>query len=379
MDDEVDILLATATEGEIEAVIKYVEETYNRKCLPKRTKLITFYYLGVIGGAKIMLARSGMGTEGVRGSSQTLADAIKRINPKIVIAVGIAFGVNRKKQKIGDVLISNQIQQYGLQKVDKEGEIIPRGDRVPASAMLIDRCEDGALFWDKSQCKIHFGLLLTGNSLVDNFDYRTYLIKNFAVEAIGGEMEGSGIYDASAREGVHWIIIKAICDWADGTKKVKKKERQQIAADNAIRFTFHMIEREGLSSNKKNDGYNDSLSSFRNEVQSIAREVRLFKQDFSPHTDMIIRFGRIANGYSYFSDRIMNWIKNNNHHSNPTIEVAIPALTKRMNLAQSIVSEACSNAQLGKIPASTASLDSQLVQLAKSLDSLAETLSQTTS
>ena len=74
---------------------------------------------------------------------------------------------------------------------------------------------------------------MSGNKLVDNLDYRDSL-QAIEAEAIGGEMEAVGIQLAAQRHGVHWIIVKAICDWADGHKGSADKDRdQRLAADHA--------------------------------------------------------------------------------------------------------------------------------------------------
>jgi nucleoside phosphorylase len=90
---------------------------------------------------------------------------------------------------------------------------------------------------------------------VDNVDYRDQL-RMLEPEAIGGEMEGVGLYTAAQNAKVDWILVKAICDWADGnksgektvvsrdgdSKKISTKDRdQKIAARNAAEFTIHVL------------------------------------------------------------------------------------------------------------------------------------------
>ena len=81
-------------------------------------------------------------------------------------------------------------------------------------------------------------------------------------EAIGGEMEGIGLYTAAQGEKVDWILVKAICDWADGNKETDKTSKastensdkaikktkttstvrdQKIAARNAAQFVIHVL------------------------------------------------------------------------------------------------------------------------------------------
>ena len=58
---------------------------------------------------------------------------------------------------------------------------------------------------------------------------------DLAVEAVGGET-GAGLYVSSHEHKVDWIVIKAICDWADGNKSKNKTARQKKAAMNAAQF-----------------------------------------------------------------------------------------------------------------------------------------------
>jgi len=85
--------------------------------------------------------------------------------------------------------------------------------------------------------------LLSGAKLIDDIDYRDQLLK-LEPEAIGGEMEGEGLYVACHESKTDWIVIKAICDWADGNKtNPKKKEHQALAANNAAIFMLSVLEK----------------------------------------------------------------------------------------------------------------------------------------
>ena len=61
-------------------------------------------------------------------------------------------------------------------------------------------------------------------------------------EAIGGEMEGSGILDACLRRAARWIVVKGICDWAEN----KHSDVQAEAAENAMRVAFAMLQGDAL-------------------------------------------------------------------------------------------------------------------------------------
>jgi nucleoside phosphorylase len=237
----IDVLLVTVTEVEAQAVISLVEKKFNQKCVPIFDKVNVYYDLGVIGGARIAMLRSQMGSGGPGGAALAVADAIQNLSPSVVLMVGIAFGVNPHKQKIGDILVSQQVLDYNPQRIgtgqDGEQTITPRGDKASASPMLIQRFQHGQLRWQGP--KVEFGLILSGGALVDNIDYRDQL-RELAPEAIGGEMEGTGLYSAAYRQQTHWILVKAICDWADGQKSRNKKKRQAQAAQNAAAFTIYV-------------------------------------------------------------------------------------------------------------------------------------------
>lgn len=261
-----DILLVTVSTVEARAVLDVVKERYGLLCKPVHIGNNTYRDLGDIGGARTLMVRSGMGSGGTRGAILTVTDGINDLRPSAVVMVGIAFGVDPNKQRIGDILVSRQILAYELQRVstgdEEKAVIIPRGDRPSASARLLARFEDGELYW--SETEIRFGLVLSGDKLVDNVDFREQLRK-LEPEAIGGEMEGAGLYASAVRHHVDWILVKAICDWADGKKHENKKQRQATAAQNAARFAIYVIEQGGFG------GGGSSLHSIGNKEAQSAR------------------------------------------------------------------------------------------------------------
>ncbi|MBA4252207.1 MAG: hypothetical protein C0442_10870 [Chlorobiaceae bacterium] len=194
---------------------------------------------GVINNFEVMHCISEMGSGGLGGSQETVRKAIEALQPKFVIMVGIAFGINEEKQKVGDVLVSKQLVTYELQRVGKQ-KIILRGDKPHASTSLLRRLEYADLSLEKKQYCVEIGPMLSGEKLIDNKKYKEKLI-SLAPEAIGGEMEGAGLYVACQNNHVDWVIIKAICDWADGDKGENKEENQKLAARNATNFLLSAL------------------------------------------------------------------------------------------------------------------------------------------
>lgn len=245
------VVLITVNEHETNALLDiFVGEG---KC-PKTVTIseVTYNFLGPHGGHDVYHAFSEMGTDGVGASAQCTRDAIDHLNPRAVIAVGIAFGVDETGQSIGQVLVSRKLQDYEHAKVNKSGQLIPRGDTVPSSPPLLKRF----LAVDSNRKRVQldwptvqFGFILSGQKLVDNLDYRESLKANFA-NAIGGEMEGVGVYANAYTRKVDWIVVKAICDWAHDKSNVNKEEWQMIAAKNAATVVKAALDEGALYSSR---------------------------------------------------------------------------------------------------------------------------------
>ena len=254
MIDKTDVLIVTVTEEESRAVMMAFREATGNNSKPESISDRTYLNFGEINGTRVFMALSEMGSGGVGGSQEGVRKGIEALSPSAVIMVGIAFGINEQKQAIGDVLVSERLMLYDLQRVgtNKEGniEIIPRDDRPHASPWLINQLQVANLTWDKSKAKIRFGLILSGDKLVDNIDFRGQLLM-FEPETIGGDMEGAGLYVACQNSKVDWILVKAICDWADGEKAKDKDARQQLAAHNAAAFVLHALQQAPLKRDRE--------------------------------------------------------------------------------------------------------------------------------
>jgi nucleoside phosphorylase len=244
---QADVLLVTVTEVEARAVLSQGQASSGQKAKRHFIGDKTYHELGLIGGARTFMVQSEMGSGGPSGSILTVQAGIDALKPGALVMVGIAFGIDEQAQQIGDILIAQQLLGYELQRVgsasDGKPTISLRGDRPSASTRLLDRFRGAVYDWEGAPT--HFGLVLSGEKLIDNLDFRDQL-RHAAVGAIGGEMEGSGLYAAAQRSKIDWILVKAICDWADGQKSVDKQNRQQTAAANAAAFVLHTIHQGGF-------------------------------------------------------------------------------------------------------------------------------------
>lgn len=244
------ILLLTVTNVETMAVHNAFFELTQTKAVPVEVSGFIYQKLGRVGKYDIFHAISGMGSGGLAGSQESVRLSIVAIAPVAVLMVGIAFGVDKKKQKIGEILISRQVQTYELQRLNENGTIELRGEKVTASPNLLNWVSHAMALRAADEAKVTPGLILSGEKLIDNMDYRDSLVRNSS-GAIGGEMEAAGLYVACQAAGVGWLVIKAICDWADGKKNKNKSENQMLAAKNAALFSTQILLLSGATSNPK--------------------------------------------------------------------------------------------------------------------------------
>lgn len=249
MSHQADVLIVTVTPVESRAVMDVFRQATKSEARVTPIGGRDYHDLGEVNGSRVFMGRSEMGAGGPGGSQEAVRKGIEALQPTAVIMAGIAFGIDESKQSIGDILVSTQLWLYDLQRVGVD-KIVPRGDKPHASTWLIDRFGSAALHWDETIGEIHPGLVLSGDKLVDNVDYRDQL-KQFEETAIGGEMEGAGLYVACLDSKVDWIMVKAICDWADGNKDQDKKQRQSQAARNAASFVLHALQLAPLKRENK--------------------------------------------------------------------------------------------------------------------------------
>lgn len=184
-------------------------------------------YFGYIEGSvplKIAVIQCSMGSSNPDGSLIKVKDAVPVLRPKAVFCVGYCGGLNTKKAKLGDVIVSSKLITYAFNKQGNNG-IIDRSRIVDPSrniATLIPNIGDG---WkaplvnaeDLNVTVRNDGVFLSGPEVVDNKERRDQLMKRFP-DATAIEMEGEGLFPAARNLGIEWIVIKGVSDYADGNK-----------------------------------------------------------------------------------------------------------------------------------------------------------------
>ena len=238
--------LMVATEVERQAVLKRMRPPQGKKGVFQVFNGNNTYYLGRFGGSSVVLCMTGMGSTGREASTMVASEFIDEWQLRAVVMVGIAFGKDAEKQAIGNVLISDRVIQYESQRVSAENNV-DRGCEPLAGTTLLNRSRNliGWRFTRPSgdDCCFQVGPILSGEKLVDDPEFKKQLFERYPT-AIGGEMEGAGLASAADRKPkkCEWIVVKAICDWADGTKS---KEHQAFAAASSVSLVEHVFNQVG--------------------------------------------------------------------------------------------------------------------------------------
>jgi len=234
LNDEL-ILIVTATDLETEFTHIHLKPLDSYSDIVQVFEGNQTYYFGMFGLYKVVHVQCSMGSISRASSIMTVSTALDRLKSKVVIMVGIAFGVDDVSQKIGDVFVAESVIPYNSKKVGKYNEVA-RGIETQSSQILLNRFKN-IKNWEHitlqdNKSELIFTRLLSGEELVDNLDHRNSLIAQYP-DSKGGEMEGAGVYSACGSK-IDCILVKGICDFADGEKGKNKKQNQEIAITAAL-------------------------------------------------------------------------------------------------------------------------------------------------
>ena len=243
----IDLVILTVKDFEFNAVFELMEPLQHQSKILRCLIESTMYYFGRYGRYDAVLIASH--TAGLEKALHSLGDAIKLLKPQLVANVGIAWGADPQKQKLGDLLVADRVRNVDNVKIgtDPHGkyQIIERGpmpgidDRVET---IIHECKRGWQFknLEDQLCQVYIGLYLGSNTLLNNTELKREFLERHP-EAIGGEMESYAVYAAAARGKVPWMVIKGISDWGDGTKS-PTNQYHGLAAASAASFLHNICE-----------------------------------------------------------------------------------------------------------------------------------------
>jgi nucleoside phosphorylase len=254
--EKVDFVIITALEEERDAMLGKLPGY--RRLNPTNDDIRTYYKASVEANFaegepvtyNIMLT-SLLGMGRVQATMAT-SDAIRRWRPRYVLLVGIAGGIKAKDVQLGDVLVSEQVVDYELQKLTADGSLerwqVHRADpRLLGAVQHLTASE-----WLKyvsaprpniNKPKRHIGPIASGDKVIA-FDKVLNGYRDKWPALLGVEMEAAGAASAvfNAPQPPAFFMIRGVSDFADQDKgTVDVEQWREYACDVAAAYTIGLL------------------------------------------------------------------------------------------------------------------------------------------
>lgn len=242
----VDFAIIVALRAELTALIRYFPEL---KRSTVSTNDIRTYYTAEIPtalGGRYRIVATLLNSMGNLEASHATADLIRDWSPRFILVNGIAGGLSRQDQNFGDVVVSDSVVYYEPGKVGVKG-MEYRSKQFQSDRSLLN----GLLNLRDSRWKfrlpprpdatqalpcIHFGPIASGEKVIANATEACLLLETHR-NMIAVEMESAGVASAafSAIKQIGFLTIRAICDFADGSKNDDWHEYAAYSAASCLR------------------------------------------------------------------------------------------------------------------------------------------------
>ena len=247
MMDATEVLLITANDNEYNAVIKFLEPRESKRTLLKCDHPISVgflkrkahYIFGRFGMCKVAVHYlSDQGPAAAQSAIMIANLCFKKLDA--IFAVGVTCGV-KDKTKLLDVILAEKVSFYTNARLSTEDGQLEIESRSPRGLITSQNYRSKFKMtlpkWSKHNSVImkrlvdeptmHFKNILSGNYLIDNEDAQKTLLRKFTPDAYGIETESAGLFYEYGNHNVQLMVVKAVCDYGDGSKK---KEYQPTAA-----------------------------------------------------------------------------------------------------------------------------------------------------
>lgn len=187
-------------------------------------------FTGTVNNKFIILSQSGVGKVNAAINTQYIIDTF---HPDTIINTGVAGGLG-KGLRIGDIVIAEYLVQHDFDVTFlgyAKGHMCDGGDKTKATKYYCDK--NLAEVFEKTinekmtEIKYHKGVIASGDIFISDKNQKEKINKKF--DAIAVEMEGCAVAQTATRNGVPFIVIRAISDLADGTKGEYRMNLEDIA------------------------------------------------------------------------------------------------------------------------------------------------------
>ena len=194
------------------------------------------FYRGELWSKEVVVVVSGVGKVNAAICTQILVDFF---DVDKIINVGVAGGVGKKVEP-GDVVIGTSLIQHDIDTTmfgERLGQV-PRLDvfDFKSDPVLVDKARKVRI---DSQCKVHEGIIVTGDQFISCPQKVQFLSDTF--HALAREMEGASIAQTAYLNNKPFIVIRSISDNASTGANMEFKEFVPIAVNNSMIFLRTML------------------------------------------------------------------------------------------------------------------------------------------
>lgn len=235
-----DVLLFVTTRAERNALM-FVARTLGITHEPgEANRLGAYIDLGNVGEHRVLAVPTEMGAIMPNGSASKAVLFQAATGARALLTLGMAYGIDRKTQGFGEVLVARRIFPYDSRNVvDSASGPVADYSRTKSRGAhqgLIKMLERASK--RRAQpFKVSFGTILSGGARVSSAAFRDQLAQGVPAghgTVIGGEMEGVGLLAVAQR----WAVVKAISDFAESPASQTDDEQRAAACRNAASFVL---------------------------------------------------------------------------------------------------------------------------------------------
>lgn len=189
---------------------------------------------GTCGENEIYICRSGIGKVNAAIAAQRLIDLC---GVEYLINSGVAGGVAKQLNKL-DIVISNKLAYHDFSPLDLLEKYPPYASLMQADEELIQKANEACKKLNSTLAAegkpafcAHNGTVVSGDCFVSSSEKAEQLRRDF--DALCTEMEGAAIAHVCKVNGIPFVIIRAISDFADEDAENSFDSFEIVAADRA--------------------------------------------------------------------------------------------------------------------------------------------------
>ncbi|MDR1521367.1 MAG: 5'-methylthioadenosine/adenosylhomocysteine nucleosidase [Streptococcaceae bacterium] len=221
--------------GAMEEEIKIIKQ--NLKNLQRWMCAGVIFHKGIIKNHKVILVQSGIGKV---QSAITATLLIHEFKVEAIINTGSAGGIG-KDLSVGDVVLSEETAYFDVDVTGfnyRYGQLPGQPLYFKASKYLLSSMKQVA---EKMNQPVNLGLIVTGDSFVNNLDKIKDIKKHFP-KALAVEMEGAAISQVAHQFRIGCLIVRTISDTADENATVNFDEFIIEAGEKSAKMVLQFLE-----------------------------------------------------------------------------------------------------------------------------------------